>query len=155
MRPRQAHRRSTLASSPRPVQRADESNDTVRQTEESIPTWKHKTESALANGAAFPVAPSAVKFAVIYLASWSILLLGLDRYALNLFDEGRCALWWAARSMGRRTLPRFLDCLRSQPSTGWLPSCSRSSGLFIIVERAWDAAVRAGLRPSAYMVAKR
>ena len=99
------------------------------------------------------MAARAVKLALIYLASWSILLLGLDRNALNVFDEGS-VLFGGLRVLWGDVPYRDFWTVYG-PAQYWVVAfLFKIFGPSIIVERAWDAAVRAGLATLAYMVAR-
>jgi hypothetical protein len=99
------------------------------------------------------VAARAVKLTLIYLASWSILLLGLDRNALNVFDEGS-VLFGGLRVLWGDVPYRDFWTVYG-PAQYWVVAfLFKIFGPSIIVERAWDAAVRAGLATLAYMVAR-
>ena len=109
--------------------------------------------ATLANRAAFQVGARAVKLALIYLASWSILLLGLDRNALNVFDEGD-VLFGGLRVLWGDVPYRDFWTVYG-PAQYWVVAVLfKIFGPFILVERAWDAAVRAGMATLAYMVAR-
>jgi hypothetical protein len=108
--------------------------------------------AALANGAAF-FRWRGVKLALIYLASWSILLLGLDRNALNVYDEGD-VLFGGLRVLWGDVPYRDFWTVYG-PAQYWVVAfLFKIFGPFILVERAWDAAVRAGMATLAYMVAR-
>lgn len=84
-----------------------------------------RQRAELARGAGFfRRRPSAVKPAVIYLASWLILLLGLDGNALNVCDEG-IVLFGGLRVLGGREYTEVARFGRYEIAKRWEPQESR------------------------------
>lgn len=101
-----------------------------------------------AGGSYGPFTASAISV-VVFLISWGLLLLGLDRRAWSVYDEGDVLV--GALGVLRGDVPYRDFWTLYGPGQYWVVAgLFKLFGPSILVERMWDSAVRAGLAALAF-----
>ncbi len=94
-----------------------------------------------------------MKILGLYLLSVALLVLGLDRTAQNLFDEGQILVGAQQVAMGRVPYRDFWTAYA--PGQYWaIGSLFKIFGPFLLVERLWDILLRAALATLAYVMSR-